>query len=98
MLKYLNIRPVLLWDLNLNLISEETNRSIIIERVINLGNPSEWTQLVNYYGIETIKKEIIHAGDLYPKTLAFIETYLNIHKSDLRCYTKKQSNQAHWNL
>ena len=98
MLKELKIRPSLFWDIDPEKISEKENRRIIIERVINLGNLSEWIQIVNYYGLETIKKEIIYAGDLYPKTLAFIESYLGIQKSDLRCYTKKQLNQQLWSL
>ncbi len=38
MLKVLKIRPSLFWDIDPEKISEEENRRIIIERVINLGN------------------------------------------------------------
>ena len=98
MLKSLNIRPSLFWDVDPEILSEENNRTLIIERVTNLGNLSEWKQIVEFYGLETIKRELLQAGDLFPKTIAFIESYLNIPKTSLRCYTKKLLNQSHWNL
>ncbi len=98
MLNSLNIRPSLFWDVDPEILSEENNRTLIIERVTNLGNLSEWKQIVEFYGLETIKQELLQAGDLFPKTIAFIETYLNIPKTSLRCYTKKLLNQSHWNL
>jgi hypothetical protein len=98
MLKILNIRPSLFWDVDPEILSEENSRTLIIERVTNLGNLSEWLQIVRFYGLDTIKEELVKAGDLYPKTIAFIESYLEIPKSNLRCYTRKQLNQPHWNL
>jgi hypothetical protein len=90
MMLHLRIRPELFWDLDKNRMSEETSRRIIIERVLTLGNLSEWQEIVRYYGLYTIKKEIRNAGTLDPKTIAFIETYLKINKEGLRCYIKKQ--------
>ena len=96
MLLHLKIRTELFWDLDKNRMSEETNRRIIIERVLTLGNLSEWQDIVRFYGLETIKKEIRNAGYLDPKTIAFIETYLKINKEDLRCYIKKQVMPIFW--
>lgn len=98
MLKLLNIRPSLFRDIDPEILSEENNPTLIIERVTNLGTLSEWLQIVRFYGIESVKQELLQAGDLYPKTISFIETYLNIPKTRLKCYTKKQLNQPHWNL
>jgi hypothetical protein len=98
MLKTLKIRPSLFWDIDPEILSEENNRTLIIERVTNLGNLLEWKQIVEFYGIDTIKLELMKAGDLYPKTIAFVESYLNIPKTSLKCYTRKQLNQPHWNL
>jgi hypothetical protein len=98
MLNYLNIRPSLFWDIDRNILNEENNRKLIIERVLNLGNLSEWIEIVKYYGLDIIKEEVKKAGDLYPKTISFIETYLDIPKTKLRCSTRKQLNQEVWNL
>ena len=98
MLNHLKIRPSLFWDVNKSLLTEDNNRTIIIERVINLGNLAEWDEIVRYYGLEIIKEEVLKAGDLYPKTISFIESYLNIPKTKLSCFIRKQLNQPHWNL
>ena len=98
MLRYLKIRPSLFWDINGNILNEENNRTLIIERVLNLGNLSEWYEIVIYYGLDIIKEEVKNAGDLYPKTISFVETYLDIPKTKLKCFTRKQLNQEVWNL
>ena len=98
MLRFLKIRPSLFWDVDKNLLSEENNRTFIIERVINLGNLSEWNEIVNYYSLEIIKEEVLKAGDLYPKTISFIESYLDIPQTKLSCFIRKQVSQPHWNL
>lgn len=98
MLKSLKIRPSLFWDVDKKLLTEENNRTLIIERVINLGDLAEWNEIVRYYGLESIREEVIKAGELYPKTISFIESYLYIPKTNLRCFIRRQLNQPHWNL
>ena len=92
----LKLRPALFWDLNIPEMNEQKNERIIIERVITLGNLDEWKAIVNYYGLEDIKSVVLKAGNLDPKTISFIETYLNIRKEELRCYKKKQSAPQFW--
>jgi hypothetical protein len=86
----LKIRMELFWDLDKDRLSEETHRRIIIERVLNLGNLSEFREIVKFYGLEIIRKEISQAGDLDPKTVAFIESFLKVNKQELRCYSKQR--------
>jgi len=95
MLQFLNIRSSLFWDVDPDILSEENNRTLIIERVLNLGNLEEWKEIVRYYGLETIKAEVVKAGDLFPKTVAFVESYLKIPKKELRCYIKKRLTLAY---
>lgn len=98
MLSHIKIRPSLFWDVDQNLLTEENNRTFIIERVINLGNLAEWNEIVRYYGLDIIKEEVLKAGDLYPKTISFIENYLGIPKTKLSCFIRRQLNQPHWTL
>jgi hypothetical protein len=98
MLNHLKIRPSIFWDVDKSFPTEENNRTFIIERVINLGNLAEWIEIVRYYGLEIIKEEVLKAGDLYPKTISFIESYSDIPKTKLSCFIRKQLNQPHWNL
>jgi hypothetical protein len=86
----------LFWDLDLSKIDEIQNRLIIIERVFSMGDIPDIRELIKFYGKNTIKKEIKKAGNLDNKTLAWASIFLNIPKSDFKCYSKRQSNQAHW--
>jgi hypothetical protein len=86
----LKIREQLFWDLDKTRLLDQDSKRIIIERVINYGNFSELVELFRYYGKETIKAEIVKAGDLDPKTLSFAASFFNLNKQDFRCFIKKQ--------
>ena len=87
----------LFWDVDLTKFDDVRNRRLIIERVLSLGDFSDVRVIMQFYGLETIKEEIVQAGYLDNKTLAWVSNFLDIPKSKFKCYTKKQSNQAHWN-
>lgn len=93
---HLKLRTELFWDLNIAELNEQKHQRIIIERVISLGNLDEWKEIVRHYGLDVIKSEIINAGSLDPKTIAFVESYLKINKEELRCYMKKRSAPQYW--
>lgn len=86
----------LFWDLNTH--DKEISKTIIIERVFNRGDIEDLRKIIEYFGIETIKKEIIKAGFLDKKTLNFASKFLNIPKQDFQCYSKMQSTHIHWNF
>ncbi|MCF6332150.1 MAG: hypothetical protein L3J11_02610 [Draconibacterium sp.] len=89
----LNIRKQLFWDVDIKRLSDNDSKRFIIERVFNFGNLNELIELFNFYGKETIKKEIVKAGDLDNKTLSFASIFFNINQKDFKCFTKKQLNQ-----
>lgn len=92
----LNISKNLFWDIELSDFDNIRNKRIIIERVISLGDLPDVKEVIQFYGIETIKQEIVKAGYLDNKTLAWISNFLNISKTKFKCFTKKQSNRVHW--
>lgn len=85
------------YDLDIEKMDDQKNRRIIIERVFSMGDLDDLKLIFDYYGTDVIKKEIIRAGNLDKKTLNFASIYFQIPKDKFRCYTKMQSNQAHWN-
>lgn len=93
----MDIRRELFWDIDLKDFDYEQNKKLIIERVMNYGTVSEFRTILRHYGYDTVRHEIKKAGNLEPKTLEFVLSYFNLPKQSLRCYTKKQLNQAHWN-
>ena len=86
----------LFWDLDLSKIDEIQNRLIIIERVFSMGDIPDIRELIKFYGKTTIKKEIKNAGNHDNKTIAWASIFLNIPKSEFKCYSKRLSNQTHW--
>ncbi len=93
----LNIPNKLFWDIDLSNFDDVKNRRLIIERVFMYGDISDVKEIIKFYGIKTIKKEIIKAGNLDNKTLSWLTIFLNIPKIKFQCYIKRQSNQIHWN-
>lgn len=92
----LKIRSELFWDVDPLRLDEEKNKSLVIERVLSYGNLSEIRIIFNLYGKDTIANVVKRLGYLDPKTFAFITGYLGIPKKEMKCFTKKQLNQQHW--
>ena len=93
----INLSENLFWDFNLSTLDEQMNRRIIIERVFNRGDIPDIKTIVQYYGLDIIKQEIVKAGYLDNKTLKWTSNFLNIPKTQFKCYIKKQLNLVHWN-
>ena len=93
----LNISKNLFWDIDISKFDNIRNKKLIIERVISMGDLSDIKILIQFYGVETIKQEIINAGYLDNKTLSWVSNFLNISKTKFKCFAKRQSNLVHWN-
>jgi len=93
----LPFRRELFWDIDFANLNLEKHKRLIIERVITLGNLEEFRQLLVIYKTEIIRQTIMELGYLDPKTMNFVISFFEIDKNQLRCYTKKQSTQQHWN-
>ena len=81
-----NIRKELFWDVDYTQLDNKKNKTFIIERVLSLGNLSELKEIINYYGMRTIKTQIARAGYLDPKTFEFVVSFLKLKKEKMRCY------------
>lgn len=93
----INLSKRLFWDIDFNSLDEINNRCLIIERVFSMGELSDVKEIIRFYGLQTIKKEIVNAGSFDNKTLAWLSIFLDIPKTKFKCYIKRQSNQVHWN-
>ncbi len=93
----LPFRRELFWDIDFANLNLEKHKRLIIERVLTLGNLEEFRQLLVIYKAEIIRQTIMELGYLDPKTMNFVISFFEIDKNQLRCYTKKQSTQQHWN-
>ncbi len=88
----------LFWDVDRNNLDFEKNKRLIIERIFTRGDIPDLKKIISLYGLKVIKKEIVKAGFLDKKTLNWTSIFLNIPKTQFRCYTKTQSEKIHWNF
>lgn len=61
------------------------------------GNLSDWKNLLDFYGIDRIKSEVVNIRYLDKKTLSYLSAVFNIKKEQFRCYNTEPSIKALWN-
>lgn len=83
------IRPFLLWDVDLKNFDYIDYKRIVIERVCMLGDLNDFLEIVRFYGMETIKEELLQSVELDKKTLNFFSQYFKIPEDKFKCYTRK---------
>jgi len=52
------LRSALFWDTEISKIDSQKHKRAIIQRVLERGNRKEIKELINFYGLEMIKKEV----------------------------------------
>ena len=77
------------WDMKMEDIDFEEAKKYIISRVLSNGNSDDVLKLFAYYGIDTIKSEIVSIKYLDKKTLNYYSIMLNINKNKFRAYHNK---------
>lgn len=92
------VRPELLWEYNLDTFDWQEMRAIIVERVLELGNLSDFVAIFQLYGKrkvrDIIKNEVRH---LSPKTYNFTKIHFNLKDEDMLCYKRKLLREKHLN-
>ncbi len=74
--KYPSIRKHLLWEYDWEKINFQKMEIVIIERVIERGDPSEWQEIVNFYGKDKILEVADRSTRLDQKHKNFTQIYL----------------------
>jgi hypothetical protein len=93
-----SLSPHLFWDVDISEISWEVHKIFIVQRVLEYGVLSDWTNLYSHVGIAELGKIATQIRSLDKKSLAFISTLSNIPITDFLCYTTQQSTPQHWNF
>lgn len=84
------------WETDYDQIDWENKGQYVIERVVEYGNLNDWKLLKTYYGMEEIKKAVLHARFLREKTLSFFSLIFEEPIENFRCYKFKQLNPEHF--
>lgn len=91
------INPALFWEYDMSEFDYEDMIQIVIERVIERGWPEDWYAILNKYGEAKIIDTIKLIPYLNDKDMNFVSKVFEIPLTEMRCYTRKQSRQEHWN-
>lgn len=71
------IRKVLFWDTDFNQLDWEKNKSAIIKRIFERGNDQEISEIIDFYGLPTIKRVIrLSKNDFLPAFNENVKKYL----------------------
>jgi hypothetical protein len=86
------MKPVLsnfiFWDCDEDKIDYARRANFVLERVFSMGTENDIKEAVRYYGIETIKNEIIKIKILDKKTLNYLSFLFKIPKRRFVCCKK----------
>ena len=63
-----------------------------MEKVFNYGSWNDQVVVMRYYGLPSIRKEIVKASYLRKPVLSFLCTILQLQKTDFTCYNKMLLN------
>ncbi len=86
----------LLWEYDLSRIDYEKMINVVVQRVVERGWPDDWYAILNLYGEDGVKDAIKNIPYLNSKNMNFVSVAFEIPLSELKCYKRKQSRQAHW--
>jgi hypothetical protein len=92
----LQISRSLLWEYDLTDFPWHEMRTTVIQRVIERGWMEDFYAAIRIYGgIEQVREIIKEIPQLTNKDMAFVCSFFNLNKEELRCYTRKQSREQH---
>lgn len=83
------------WDVDFDKLDYDAKASFVIERVFERGDVPDIRNCRRYYGDEKVIEALQNAKFLPLATLHFVSAIFNKPLEDFRCYTLRQSNQAH---
>ena len=87
----------LFWEFDYDKFDWQRSYRTVIERVFEWGSPGEWENMVSFYGremvIKSLKEDIPYLTD---QAVESVCSYFQFDKTELKCYTRKQSQKEHW--
>ena len=92
-----NISKIAFWDVNFDNIDFEGNSVFVMDKVFNYGIWSDIIEILRFYGIERIRKEIVQAPYFKNTTLSFLCVILNLTEQDFIVYQRRQTRKPIWN-
>jgi len=92
-----NISKTAFWDVNFEKIDFENSSVFVMDKVFNYGVFSDQLEIIRFYGIERIKKDIVKIAYFREPVLAFLSTFFNLDKALFIAYQRRQNQPKYWN-
>lgn len=94
-----SLNPALLWEYDLKDFDWQGSRTLVVQRVIELGSPEDYYAAFDMYGGKIGFREVIKSIPyLSPIDINFVCLAFKLKKEELRCCRHRQSNRGHWNF
>lgn len=94
-----SINYSLLWEYDIDNFDWHNSKSLVVQRVIELGEPEDYYAAFDLYdGIEGFREIIKTLPYLSDIDINFVCLFFNLKREELRCCTRRQSSQKHWNF
>lgn len=91
------INPALLWEYDMNAFDWNASKSIVVQRVVELGEPEDYYGAFDLYGgIDNFVEVLKSVPYLSPIDINFVCLLFNLKPEELKCCTHRQSSPKHW--
>jgi hypothetical protein len=92
------ISKSLLWEYDLSSFDWNDMRTVVMQRVIERGWPTDFYAAIALYGgIENVREIIKEIPVLSPIDINFVCFAFDLKKEELKCYTRKQLRERRLN-
>ena len=92
-----DINPRIFWDMDLGKLDYDNNAPLIIQRVLEYGELSDWYAIKRHYGLDKIVSISQGFRTLEPEAVAWLCCLSNAKEEDFRCYHIAQLYPTPWN-
>lgn len=94
-----SLNPALLWEYDLRNFDWQASRTLVAQRVVELGCPEDYYAAFDIYGgIDEFRETIKEIPYLSPIDINFVCLTFKLKKEELRCCKHRPLSQEHWNF
>ena len=87
----------LFWDVDFKQLDWEKNACFLIGRTLDYGLKTDWNAILEFYGKEKVKTELVQLRTLDVTALSYACMLFDLTPQDFRCYRLRKSNPNYWN-
>lgn len=84
------------WDVRFEEIDFNKHARFVMQKVFNDGTWNDQVAVMNFYGLERLKQEVVQISYLRPTVVSFLSALLQVPKPAFECYRLKQFQQMPW--